>query len=82
MSIEAHEPNRTRRDFLAASAATGLALGLAGGSASAARADKALRVGTIGSGGRCRELLKAAKLLPELKVVSVCDVWDIAPRRR
>ena len=51
MSIEAHEPNRTRRDFLAASAATGLALGLAGGPASAARADKALRVGTIGSGG-------------------------------
>ncbi len=78
MTTEAHEPNRTRRDFLAASAATGLALGLAGAPASAARADKALRVGTIGSGGRCRELLKAAKLLPDIKVVSVCDVWDVA----
>jgi predicted dehydrogenase len=76
MSDEPRGSTGTRRDFLATSAATGLALGLTTAPASAARASSTLRVGTIGSGGRCRELLLGAKLIPEIQVVSVCDVWD------
>jgi predicted dehydrogenase len=78
MNTEDRLTGCTRRDFLTATAATGLALGLTTAPASAIGANETLRVGTIGSGGRCRELLRGAKYVPEIEVVRVCDVWDDA----
>ena len=69
-----------RREFLKNAAVGGAALSLAGGAPAIGKAAGKLRVGTIGSGGRCRELLTGAKLVPEIDVVAVCDVWDDAIR--
>ena len=55
-------------------AATALAMG-----ASAARsADNAVTVGLLGTGGRCRHLLKALVKIPGVKVVALADVQDAA----
>ena len=67
-------PNR--RDFLAGSA--GLALGLAAPAVLSAAPSKTIRVGTIGTGGRCRQLMNAAKPIEEIRFVAVCDVWEDA----
>ena len=39
-------------------------------------ANEAIRVGCIGTGGRCRVLMKSLKLVPGVKMTAVCDVWD------
>ncbi len=40
-------------------------------------ANETLRVGAIGTGGRCRRaLIPAAKKVPGVKIVAACDVWD------
>ena len=56
-----------RRGFLKTAAAGGAALSLAGGAPAIGQAESKLRVATIGSGGRCRELLTGAKLVPEVE---------------
>jgi predicted dehydrogenase len=81
MSTDMPSSAMNRRDFLAASAIGGLALGIPTASAAAAHSADVLRVATIGSGGRCRELLTAARLVKQIKVVTVCDVWDDAFRQ-
>ncbi len=67
-----------RREFLGASAAAGVTLGFAPASARVLGANEALRIGAIGAGGRTRELIRASALIPEIKFVHVCDVWEKA----
>jgi predicted dehydrogenase len=70
-----------RRGFLAETLAgsTGLALGLDAPTVlAAAGADKTIRVGTIGTGGRCRQLMSAAKPIQDIRFVAVCDIWEDA----
>ncbi len=66
----------TRRSFLLAAGAG--AVGIAGSSATGFPANETVRVGCIGTGGRCRQLMKALVKVPSVKIVAVCDVWDAA----
>ena len=61
-----------RREFLAAAGAT---LALAETSRGFA-ANDTLQVGCIGTGGRCRALMKSLVQVPNVKITAVCDVWD------
>src|SRR2546423_1443122 len=67
--------HRSRRDFLTASAA--LAAGAAVGSR-VLGANETLNVGCIGTGGRCRTLMKSLAKVPGVRITAVCDVWDAA----
>src|SRR5262245_22309426 len=62
----------TRRHFLAAASATALAAGRAPG------ANDAIRVACIGTGGRCRGLMQSLAKIDGVRIVAVCDVWDVA----
>jgi predicted dehydrogenase len=64
-------PTLTRRTFLGTAAAA-LAAPRAFG------ADDVVRIGCIGTGGRCRQLLPALKRVPGARVVALCDVNDAA----
>ena len=44
-------------------------------------ANEAIRVGCIGTGGRCRVLMRSLKNVPGVKMTAVCDVWD-SPRNQ
>lgn len=66
--------NSTRRQFLQASAGL-FAAGYTTTSWGAA-ANDTLNIGCIGTGGRCRQLMRNLKELPGNKIVAVCDVWD------
>jgi predicted dehydrogenase len=64
----------TRRTFLkssAALAATALSYNRIHG------ANEKLTVGLIGTGGRCRHLLKSLIKIEGVRVVSICDIWDV-----
>jgi predicted dehydrogenase len=65
--------NVTRRGFLqsaAAAAAMGVpALNVLG-------ANEKLNVGCIGTGGRCRQLMKWFVQIPNVRIGAVCDIWD------
>ena len=61
-----------RRDFLAATAAAGAA------SALARPANEPINVGCIGTGGRCRGLMRALNGVPGTKITAVCDIWEEA----
>lgn len=67
----------SRRDFLAATTATaGL---LAGGMLETTKgyyANDQLRVGCIGTGGRCRRLMESLAIIPNVQIAAICDVWD------
>ncbi len=39
-------------------------------------ANNTLNIGCIGTGGRCRRLMRDLSQIPETKVTAVCDVWD------
>ena len=39
-------------------------------------ANETIRVGCIGTGGRCRTLMKPLATIPGVQIVAVCDVWD------
>lgn len=64
-----------RRDFLAAGTAALLA-GTATESARGFQANDTLRVGCIGTGGRCRALMRSLAAVPNVTVTAVCDVWE------
>jgi predicted dehydrogenase len=66
----------TRRDFLADSGAAAVALGSP--AILHALPGKTLRVGTIGTGGRCRTLMRACEPLQDIRFVAVCDIWEDA----
>ena len=67
-----------RRDFLGRMGAGTAALMTACYSARALGypANETVRVGCIGTGGRCRQLMSALKQIAGTKIVAVCDVWD------
>jgi predicted dehydrogenase len=65
----------TRRSFLHASAAAGLGA-LAVPSANVLGANETLNIGLIGTGGRCRHLMKSLAVLPNVRMAAVCDVYD------
>src|SRR5262249_51971678 len=69
-------PMQTRRSFLLSAGATAVAV--AGSSATAFAANETLNVGLIGTGGRCRHLLKSLITIPNVKVTAIADVWDAA----
>lgn len=66
----------SRRDFLKASAAAAATGGLAIGRSAHAAGDETVKIGMIGSGGRCsgaaRESMAAG---PYVKLVAMCDVF-------
>jgi predicted dehydrogenase len=64
----------TRRTFLRATTAltlSALSYGRVLG------ANEALTVGCIGTGGRCRQLMKALVKIPDVRIAAVCDIYDI-----
>ena len=72
----------TRRDFLATSAAAvgAISAGLTAGYTATAKgfaANETIRVGCIGTGGRCRRLMESLRTIPGVKITAVCDVWDL-----
>jgi predicted dehydrogenase len=67
----------SRRSFLTASAA---AAGLAAWGAPAANvlgANDTLNVGLIGTGGRCRALMKSLAQVQNVRMAAVCDIYDV-----
>src|SRR5215471_13001107 len=66
----------TRRAFLQASAAAGLAAFNV--SANYAKdANDTIQVGLIGCGGRCHHLVQSLVKIPKVHIAAVCDVWDV-----
>jgi predicted dehydrogenase len=66
----------TRRSFLVSAGASAIAV--AGSSATAFAANETLNVGLIGTGGRCRHLLKSLVKIPGVRVTAISDVRDDA----
>jgi predicted dehydrogenase len=73
-----------RREFLqsASAAAAGAAVvGLLGQlqaeTALGFAANDTVNVGCIGTGGRCRHLMKSLREIPNVRIAAVCDVWDV-----
>ncbi len=40
-------------------------------------ANETIHVGCIGTGGRCRHLMKSFPNLPGTRITALCDVWDV-----
>lgn len=64
---------QTRRSFLLATGAV-----IAGSSATSFAANETLNVGLIGTGGRCRHLLRSLLTIPNTRVTAISDVRDDA----
>lgn len=67
---------RNRRDLL-----KHLGVAVTGGYLATPRgyaANETIRIGCIGTGGRCQQLMRALVQIPGAKIVAVCDVWDTA----
>ena len=65
----------SRRSFMRSSAA------LAASAISYNRilgANESLRVGCIGTGGRCRHLMKSLPKIPDVSIAAVCDIWEVS----
>src|SRR5262249_37457160 len=45
--------------------------------AGALGANDTLTVGLIGTGGRCRHLMKALARIPKVRMAAVCDIYDV-----
>lgn len=65
----------TRRSFLV-SAATAAAI--TGSSATSYAANETIHVGCLGTGGRCRHLMKSLVKVPGVKITAISDIWDTA----
>ena len=66
-------PTWKRRDLLRGAA-------LAAGYRAAApgyAANETIEVGCIGTGGRCRELMRALQRIPGVRIAAVADIWDV-----
>ena len=73
----------TRREFLQHSA-TGAAAFVTGGYLATAKgyaANETISVGCVGTGARCRQMMEHMKGIPGLKIIAVCDVWDLNVQR-
>ncbi|HEY7426163.1 MAG TPA: Gfo/Idh/MocA family oxidoreductase [Gemmataceae bacterium] len=64
----------TRRSFLKTSAATTAAFAVP--TTNALGANEMLNIGCIGTGGRCRTLMKSLKKVPNVRIAAVCDIYD------
>src|SRR5262245_41200872 len=68
----------SRRSFLHDSVATASGLAALGVPAvGALGANDTLNVGCIGTGGRCRALMKSLAQVPQVRIAAVCDVYDV-----
>ena len=67
----------SRRSFIL-SASTAAAATIAGSSATAFAANETINVACIGTGGRCRHLMKSLAKIEKVRMSAVCDVWDAA----
>ena len=76
------EAGITRRDFLKETAVAGATAAVLGGLAPARvlGANDKIRVGAMGTGGRCQYLMKLFKDNPSVELVAVCDVYGPRPR--
>jgi len=63
----------TRRHFLATAAAA-----VVGASAHGYEANETLNIGCLGTGGRCRALMRSLAGIKGVRLTAVCDVWDTA----
>ena len=61
----------SRRGFVA-----GLGLAVAARARRARAVNENMEVGCIGTGGRCRGLMRALAPIPGVRLAAVCDVWD------
>jgi len=68
--------NPSRRSFLASAAALAAASPFGAPAATVLGANETLRVGCIGTGGRCRTLMKSLAKIPDLRVTAICDVYS------
>jgi predicted dehydrogenase len=66
----------TRRSFVGTTAAAGLTA-LAAPAVQALGANETLNIGCIGTGGRCRGLMKSLAGIPKVRIAAVCDIWDV-----
>jgi predicted dehydrogenase len=66
-------PKLTRRSFLKTSAATAA---FAMPAANVLGANETLNVGCIGTGGRCRALMKSLAKVANVRLAAVCDIYD------
>ncbi|HEX3746998.1 MAG TPA: Gfo/Idh/MocA family oxidoreductase [Bryobacteraceae bacterium] len=80
---DATTPNASmdRRDFLATTAAAGLALGM-NPIRAASLASNEVRVAIIGAGAEGQVLLDASMQIPNVRFVAVCDIWTEYNQRR
>jgi predicted dehydrogenase len=63
----------SRRSFLKASAA---GLSALAASTRVLGANETVKVGCIGTGGRCRHLMPALARVPNVRIAAVCDIYD------
>lgn len=67
-----------RRDMLKmGSAAVVAGLTTRPGAASGFAANETLNIATIGTGGRCQQLMGFLSKIEKTRIVAVCDVWDV-----
>ncbi len=66
----------SRRSFLKASAGGLAAFGVP--AVNALGANETLNVACVGTGGRCRALMKSLAKVPNVRLAAVCDVWEVA----
>jgi predicted dehydrogenase len=67
---------QSRRSFLSASATAGVAA-FGAPAINVLGANETLNVGCIGTGGRCRGLMKSLTQVSNVRQVAVCDIYDV-----
>ncbi len=67
----------TRREFTRATLGAAAVLAAGVETARGYAANDTIHVGCIGTGGRCRDLMSRFPKIPGVKIVAVCDVWDV-----
>src|SRR5262245_40453793 len=72
------ETSTTRREFIGAVGQLGAAAGVLGSveSARGYASNDTLEVGCLGTGGRCRALMKSLAQIPGVRIAAVCDIYD------
>src|SRR5262245_61141495 len=78
LASQEHAMDRLSRRQFTQGSLTAAGLVAAGFSATARGyyANETLRVGCIGTGGRCRRLMQDLAKIDGVKITAVCDVWD------
>jgi predicted dehydrogenase len=72
------ETSTTRREFIGAVGQLGAAAGVLGSveSARGYASNDTLEVACLGTGGRCRALMKSLAQIPGVRIAAVCDIYD------